>query len=99
MTVEKMEELFEKLGEDYSNKFEKIEHPIKTEFQREDLCAFVLLDRLIKSDKDIVSAAGHDQIWLGVELEELAKVATEEDIKFLEACGVFVSDESLSMFV
>jgi hypothetical protein len=100
MTVKQMSKLFDKIGEeDDVDFFEKTEHPIKMEFKRRDLCAFVKLNELVDSDDDIVSAADHDQIWLGVELEDLAKVITEADIQFLVACGVFISEESLSMFV
>ncbi len=99
MTVEKMVELFSELSDNQDWQFfEKMEHPIKAKFNRQDLCAFVKLNELVEGMGDIVSAAEHDQIWLDVELEDLAKVATEKDIEFLCACGVFVEDESLSMF-
>jgi hypothetical protein len=103
MTVKQMIKLFDKFGEEGDvDFFEKLEHPIKMEFKRRDLCAFVKLNEIVDCDDDyddIVSAADHDQIWLGVELEDLAKVITAADIQFLSACGVFISDYSLSMFV
>lgn len=100
MTVEKLIELFD----NYENtnktmEFEEMEHPTKKTFRRRDLCAFVKLNQIISGDSNIISYAEHDQIWLEVELEELAKKITEEDIYFLTACGVFISEESLSMFV
>ena len=50
--------------------------------QRSDLCAFILLDKLLPgSDSYIVAAAEHNKIFLDVDLDELAKVATEEDRK------------------
>jgi hypothetical protein len=49
---------------------------------------------------DIVSAAEHDQIFLGVGEEELDRAASDADIRFLAACGVFYSSEfdCLSMY-
>ncbi len=49
----------------------------------------------------MVSAAEHDEILLDVDLEELAKVATEEQIVELIRCGVRYdsSTDSLAMFV
>ena len=99
MTVERMIELFEQRMENTNmGTFDEMEHPLKMEFKRRDLCAFVKLNELVEGNCDIISAAEHDQIWLGVELEDLAKVITEKDIIFLVDCGVFISDESLSMF-
>jgi hypothetical protein len=100
MTVKKLIELFEHYCDtNKTMEFEEMEHPIKKAFRRRDLCAFVKLNQIISGDTDIISCAEHDQIWLEVELEELAKKITEEDIYFLTACGVFINEESLSMFV
>lgn len=72
--------------------------------ERKDLCAFLLLDKLCPvkkgDDTDMVAAAEHDQIYLEVEPEDLAKAATRDDILLLKKCGVFYDDEigSLSMF-
>jgi len=68
---------------------------------RPDLHAFIFLNKFVPGDEDIVAAAEHDQIFLGVGLEELAEVITPEQALDLSRCGVFVSREtdSLSMFV
>ena len=71
---------------------------------RPDLCAFLILADLVPSsykDYDIVTAAEHDQIWLDVDCEKLAKVVTPEIVHDLAGCGVFYDDdiESLTMFV
>ena len=68
---------------------------------RPDLHAFNLLDKLVPGTGDIVGAACHDQIWLSVEPEELAMVATEDEIVELIRCGVFfdTSADRLSMYV
>ncbi|MFI5297265.1 MAG: hypothetical protein ACHREM_04140 [Polyangiales bacterium] len=87
---------FEKFADEFL-KFERIENP---QSKRPDLCAFLLLERLVPGDKDIVSAAEHDEIWLAVEVEQIAAVATEDDIRTLVRCGVRFDDdnESLAMF-
>jgi len=101
MTVERMTELFHKYCDDDNfdfDGFEKRKNPIKDDFVRRDLVAFVKLQTLVPGDDRIIAGAEHDKIWLGIELEDLAKVITEEDIKFLVDCGVFIEDESLTMF-
>jgi hypothetical protein len=85
-------------GHDDFLKFERITDPPS---QRRDLCAFLLLDKLLPGDRDIVACAEHDQIWLNVDIDELAKVASKDDVVYLLRCGVWYDGdvESLSMFV
>lgn len=68
--------------------------------ERPDLCAFLLLDRLVPGKSDMVSSAEHDEIWLDVDPKALVAVASEDDIVTLVRCGVrYDSDvESLAMF-
>lgn len=66
---------------------------------RKDLHAFILLDRLLSSGGCLISAAEHDIIYLDVDLDKLAVVATEEHIRELRACGVMLEEDSLAMFV
>lgn len=95
MTVDELCELFEKHHEEYG-KFDCIQ---KKFTKRPDLHAFLLLETLLPDNvSDIVSAAEHDEIYLGVELSDLAEVVKEENIIDLIRCGVFISDESLKMF-
>lgn len=49
----------------------------------------------------MVSYAEHDEIFLDIKPEQLAKVATEEQIKDLVTCGVRINKEydCLAMFV
>lgn len=79
-------------------RFERIENPPSN---RADLCAFLLLDKLLPEKGDIVSAAEHDEIYLAVDCDELAKVSTQEDIIYLRRCGVRYDVEynCLCMFV
>jgi hypothetical protein len=81
-------------------KFDRIEKPLHP---RPDICAFLKLHELVpmKPDRDMVAAAEHDEIYLEVEPDALAEVATQEDIVYLHRCGVRLSSEtdSLAMFV
>lgn len=88
---------YEKLEDDRLT-FEEIETKLSS---RPDIHAFILLNQLVPGDRDMVSAAEHDQIWLDVDLEKLAEVATVEHIRQLEAFGVhYDSDyDGLYMFV
>ena len=89
---------FEKHNDEHI-KFERVENKLHS---RPDICAFLLLDKLLPNDgRDIVSAASHDEIWLDVDCDKLAEVATDDDILMLVRCGVMFdsSTDSLSMFV
>jgi hypothetical protein len=89
--------VFEKIEEEEYGKFDRVENPPST---CADLCAFILLDKLVPGKRDIVTHAEHDQIWVGVSCDELKEVATEEDILYLVRCGVFLNDyEYLSLYV
>lgn len=67
---------------------------------RADLHAFLLLDQLVPGTGDMVSAAEHDEFFLDVSPDELAKVATEEQITDLIRCGVryHMEFDCLAMF-
>lgn len=87
-------------AEDEFLKFDRIENPPHS---RPDISAFLRLHELVpgKPGHDMVSAAAHDEIFLDVELEELAAAATKDDVVFLHRCGVRLDREtdSLAMFV
>jgi hypothetical protein len=79
--------------------FEKID---KRLHDRPDICGLIYLDRLLPSPKvRIIVVARHEQIWLGTNTKDLAKVATEDDVLYLVRCGIFYDDDidSLTMFV
>lgn len=101
MTKDEMIALFHTYSENYV--YDRFKTLTDKPSQRRDLCALIRLDQLLASQRpdDMVCAAEHDQIWLDVDLKELARVVTEQDIDYLNACGVWVDDdtESLSMFV
>ena len=93
-------ETFNEIQEAYAWKdldFDKVEVKLHA---RRDL-AFIFLDKLVPGKGDMVSGADHDIIFLDVEEDDLAKVATKEDILQLVRSGVFWSDEHdcIAMFV
>lgn len=82
-----LEAMFGKHEDEYL-RFDRIENPPN---KRPDICGFLKLDELlpqVAQTRDIVSAAEHDQIFLDASPDELAKVATEEDIIYLHRCGI-----------
>ena len=97
MTVEEMKALFVKYDDEYIA-FGRVENKRS---QRPDIHAFILLDALVPGDRDIVCSSEHDEIYLEVEPEALAAVATKEQIIELIRCGVRIDEEvnSLAMFV
>ena len=88
---------FEKYDDEYLD-FDRVENKRS---KRPDLHAFLLLDEISPSTRDIVSCAEHDEIWLDVDLEQLSKRATEAQVLELVRCGVRYDDDvdSLAMFV
>lgn len=97
MTLEDLGACFEKHSDEYI-RFERIESP---RHPRPDLCAFLMLHDLVPQSGDMVCAAEHDEIWLGVDEAALVAVATDDIVRDLVRCGVrYGSDTgSLAMFV
>lgn len=86
-------------------RFERIEQKLN---QRPDVHAFILLDQIVEPKKnrlggvnDMVCTAEHDEIWLSVNTDDLAKLATEDQIIDLIRCGIRYDDdiEMLCMYV
>lgn len=92
-----LSETFAKFEGEYGE-FHRIDSPAST---RPDLCAFMLLDKLLPSNKNIISYAGHDYVALNVAAGDLAAVATEADIATLVRCRMRYNarEDSLEMFV
>lgn len=80
---------FEAANDEYI-RFERIENP---RCKRPDLHAFLLLNELVPGEGDIISASEHDEFYLDVDCDELAKVATQDHIIELSRCGVRYSRE------
>jgi hypothetical protein len=94
MKREDMEKEFEK----ESGRFEDL--PNKRARSR-DIHAFLLLEELLPEDGCIISAAEHDIIYLDIDADQFANVATPEIIQELIACGVHLESDidCLAMFV
>lgn len=96
MALENIESVFDKFHEDGEYiEFDRVENKLSN---RPDLHAFLLLDKLVPGKGDMVSGAEHDEIYLETDLEELAAVATEDDIRDLVRCGVRCDGDGLRMF-
>ena len=80
--------------------FEKlVENKLST---REDLHAFLLIDKLLPGDHGpFVCAAEHDIIYLDVDAEELNEVISDDQVKELVYCGLFYDEDGggLAKFV
>lgn len=79
--------LFDQYGDEL-NEFERVVNPLNP---RPDIAAMILLDRLLPDSdpsRKMISSATREQVWLNVDLDDLAAVATEEDILTLVRCGV-----------
>lgn len=88
---------FEAVNDDYL-KFDRV---LNRRSNRPDLHAFILLEELQPGNNgDIVSAAGHDEIWLDIG-DDITEALTDEQILELVRCGVRLDtdDNSLCMFV
>lgn len=99
MTIDELQTLWEKHMDGEFLKFDRVQNKFS---QRNDVHAFILLDKLVPDDNtDMVSAAVHDEIWLGIDVKDLLEVITEEQVIELVRCGVRwdSSINCLAMFV
>ena len=87
--------------DEFEDEFLKFERITEKLAGRSDVHAFILLDKLVPGTPDMVAAAEHDEIYLGVDPKELLKVATKDQLRDLHRCGVRYDDsnDSLCMFV
>ena len=90
-----IEALFEKYDDEFLE-WDRVEVKLH---RRADMHAFLLLDQLVPGDRDIISDAEHDQIWLDIDSGALAEVVTEDQVRDLHRCGVRCEDGCLCMFV
>lgn len=95
MTLDELETIFEEQEDEYLH-FERVAMPPT---RRPDLCAFMLLDRLISGSRDILAGAKHDEVCLAIDPLDLASAASKEDLITLIRCGIRYSDDSFRMFV
>ena len=86
MTIKQLKRFFEAHDDEFL-KFERIPKERRST-RRPDLHAFLMLDALVPGETDIVACAEHDEIYLDVSAEDLAKIATEDQLVDLIRCGV-----------
>jgi hypothetical protein len=77
------------LVDDHYGKFEDVENKFSL---RNDLHAFILLDKVIPKEGKLISAAEHDEYYLDYEDEDL-EMLTDANILDLVRCSVRYSDE------
>jgi hypothetical protein len=79
-----LKEAFEKYEDEYLN-FGLVTSKLS---KWADMHAFMLLDRLAPGPSNMISAAEHDEFFLGTDCEALAEVITEEQVCELRRCGI-----------
>ena len=84
-----MKEWFAKYDTDYL-KFDFIEKKFST---RADIHAFILLDNLVPGICDIIYDSNHEYVILNINIEVLAEVITEDQVRDLRRCGITLDDE------
>jgi hypothetical protein len=93
MKTEELSGLFKKYEDDFLE-FDKVKNKRS---KRPDLHAFLLLENYpIRDGEDIISAAEHDEIWLGVDVEKFAEDCTEYAVLELRRCGIMYDEETES---
>lgn len=92
-----IKDTIEKYNDDHC-KFEKVKNKLNN---RPDLHAFLLLDKLLPENKNMISAVSYDIIYLNIDIKELSKKITEEQVHELVCCGIMYesSYDCLSKFV
>ncbi len=97
MTIYDLRDLFVKHDAEYLQ-FDRVENPMH---RCRDLCILLMLDKLVAYEgTKFIADADHEIIYLGVSLEQVAAVATEEDIITLVRCGLMIDTDQdcFSMF-
>lgn len=97
MTRDEIRGLFKKIGDEPGfNDFEQI---AEKRSPMRDMHAFLLIAELVPGKRRMIECAEHDQIWLSATVEDLEGKINEEQVRELDACGVFLESEGfLSMF-
>lgn len=97
MTRQELSAAFERASSEFLQ-FDQIAHPVHS---RRDICAFLMLATLCPGTGDMVDCAEHDKIWLNVDVDALAVIATDDIVRDLQRCGVMYDTDvdRLTMFV
>ena len=89
----------ESFYEEHEDEFLRFDRVARKLSNRPDLHAFLLLDKLVPGNSDIVSGAGHDEIYLDTSPDSLLAVATEDELIELHRCGVLYGGEYDSLYM
>lgn len=81
--VDYIDDLLE--NSDEAQKFERIVDKFSN---RADLHAFILLDKLLPNNHNIIGSARHKEIFIDIDMKKLAAVITKEQVVDLIRCGV-----------
>lgn len=65
--------------------FDRVDNPLHL---RPDICAFLLLDKLVPGTREMTTPGEEREILLGTDCGKLSAVATLDDIRVLACCGV-----------
>lgn len=89
---------FERFSDDYLD-FKNIS-PANKLSDRPDLCAFLILDKLVPGKQDIVDSAEHDEFYLSISPETFIELVNDGQLRDLVRCGLRYdsSTESLCFF-
>ena len=82
-----LEEVFKKHANE-TGEFDRIKNPPS---KKMDLCAFILLDKMLGGGDCIIIGAMRHRVLLWVDIDEFAAIATEEQVVYLIRCGVLYS--------
>lgn len=99
MTLSRLKALFTRHDDEFL-KFDRIEKPAH---RRPDLCAFIMLDAAFPDrggGNRMVVSSGDYEIWLDVDIEAFAEVATSALVRDLVRCGIRYDENNdcLAMF-
>jgi len=94
LDIDDLRNLFDKHSDEFYE-FNKIKNKLS---ERSDLHAILLLDQLLPGSNRIISAAEHDLVYLGIDVEEFCKVATEDHLIELIRCGLLYQQDSFGFF-
>lgn len=84
-----LKKTFDSFADEFG-KFERIENPAHP---RPDMCAFLMLDALSPNPGQNIICMSADELFLDVDPDKAAEVATPEQIRDLVRCRVKYSDE------
>ena len=94
MRVKDIQERFDAVDDEYLE-FHKVENKLSS---RPDIHAFILLNSIAPKNRDIISAASHDVIYLDFD-SELIECLSDKYILELRRCGVLYDEENNSLYM